>query len=138
MPKNLTFAVFALLLAALGCSLFPSSGWMDAKKSADNLMSVVRDGDYARAAELMNNDGGKPSAQAIENLKKKIESDNLQPQSWTLEEQHISDPVGDNSYSIITGKVVFKNGTNGSLSVRAEAFGMRKNPWRFSNFELKR
>ncbi|CAN5287099.1 hypothetical protein BH10ACI1_BH10ACI1_24190 [soil metagenome] len=125
-------------MVTLGCAnCIP--GWMDAKKSADNLMTALRDGDYARARELMNNDGSKPSAKSIEELKNRIESGNLQPQSWTLEDQYVNDTTGgDNSYNIITGKVVFKDGTSGTLRVEARAFGARQNPWRFSSFELKR
>jgi 3-deoxy-D-arabino-heptulosonate 7-phosphate (DAHP) synthase len=113
-------------------------GWMDAKKAADALMTALRDSDYARARELLDNDVGTPSPQAVEALKKEIEANNRQPQSWTLEEQYFGKSAGKSSYSIITGKVVFKDGTNGTLKVRAEAFGARQNPWRFSNFELKR
>lgn len=137
MSKKLTSATFVLLILTLGCaSCIP--GWMDAKKSADQLMTALRDGDYARALELMSNDGSKPSAKHIEELKKEIESDNLQPQSWTLEEEYHGKSAGKSSYSIITGKVVFKDGTSGTLKVEAQAFGARQNPWRFSDFKLKR
>lgn len=137
MSKNLISAILALLIMTLGCAnCIP--GWIDAKKSTDRLMTALRDGDYARARELMDNDGSKPSAKSVEDLKNKIESDNLQPQSWTLEEQYFSKSGGKSSYSIVTGKVVFKDGTSGTLSVRAEAWGARQNPWRFSDFKLKR
>jgi anti-sigma28 factor (negative regulator of flagellin synthesis) len=137
MPKNLTSAILALVIVTLGCAnCIP--GWMDAKKSADQLMTALRDGDYARARELMDNDGSKPSAKSIEDLKKKIEAGNLQPQSWTLAEQYVSNKAGSSSYSIITGNVVFKDGTNGTLRIEARAFGARQNPWRFSGLELKR
>lgn len=87
MSKNLTSVILVLLIMTLGCAnCIP--GWMDAKKSTDQLMTVLRDGDYARTLELMDNDGSKPSAKRIEELKKEIESDNLQPQSWTLEEEY--------------------------------------------------
>ncbi len=137
MSKNLTSAILALLMMTLGCAnCIP--GWMDAKKSADQLMTALRDGDYARTCELMSNDGSKPSAKWVEELKKEIESKNLQPQSWTLEEEYHGKSAGKSSYSIITGKVVFKDGTNGTLKIRAEAFGAKQNPWRFSDLELKR
>ena len=137
MSKNLITAIFALLLITLGCSqCIP--GWMDEKKSADQLMTALRDGDYTRARELMDNDGSKPSAKSIEELKNKIEAGNLQPQSWTLEDEYFGARAGRSSYTIVTGKVVFKDGTNGTMKVEARAFGARQNPWRFSDFELKR
>lgn len=137
MSKNLTSAILVLMIMTLGCAnCLP--GWMDAKKSADQLMTALHDGDYARTLELMNNDGSKPSAKQIEELKKEIESDNLQPQSWTLEEEYHGKSAGKSSYSIITGKVVFKDGTSGTLKVEARAFGAQQNPWRFSDFKLKR
>ncbi len=137
MSKNLSSAILALLIVTLGCAnCIP--GWKDSKVAANELMTALRDGDYAKAQELMDNDGGKPSEKSVEELKKKIESGNLQPQSWTLEEEYFGKSAGKSSYSMITGKVVFKDGTSGTLKVRAEAFGARQNPWRFSSFELKR
>lgn len=132
------FAALSLILTVtLGCKqCIP--GWMDEKKAADALLTALRDGDYARARELMDNDGSKPSAKAVEELKKEIESNNLQPQSWTLEDQYFGKSAGKSSYTIVTGKIVFKDGTSGTLRTRAEAFGARQNPWRFSDFELKR
>lgn len=137
MSKNFTSAILALMMVTLGCAnCIP--GWMDAKKSTDQLMGALRDGDYARARELMDNDGSKPSAKYVEDLKKEIESKNLQPQSWTLEEEYHGKQAGKSSYSVITGKVVFKDGTNGTLRIEARAFGARQNPWRFSDLKLKR
>lgn len=111
---------------------------IDEKKAADVLMTALRDGSYARARELMDNDGSKPSAKSIEELKNKIESNNLQPQSWTLEDEDFDEQAGRSSYTIVTGKVVFKDGTSGTMRVRAEAYGARQNPRRFSGFEMKR
>ena len=137
MSKNLTSAILALLLVTLGCAnCIP--GWKDSKVAADELMTALRDGDFAKARELMDNDGSKPSAKSVEELKNKIESGNLQPQSWALEEQSVSKKGGKDGYYIITGKIVFKDGTNGTMRVEARAFGARQNPWRFSDFELKR
>lgn len=129
--------LFLIVTVTLGCAqCIPGS--MNEKQAADALMTALRDADYARARELMENDGGKPSAQTIEELKNEIESNNLQPQSWTLEDQYFGKSAGKSSYTIVTGKIVFKDGASGTLRMRAEAFGARQNPWRFSDFELKR
>lgn len=111
---------------------------MKPDQAADILLTTLRDGDYLRAVELINNDGGKPTTSDVEKLKKKIETENLQPQSWTLQAEYFGKSGGKASYYIITGKVTFKDGGSGTIRVRAEAWGLKENPWRFSEFELKR
>lgn len=124
-------------MVTLGCAnCIP--GWKDSKVAADEMMAALRDGDYAKAREMMDNDGSKPSPKSVEELKNRIESGNLQPQSWTLEEQSVSKKGGKDGYYIITGKIVFKDGASGTMRVEARAFGARQNPWRFSGFQLKR
>jgi hypothetical protein len=145
MSKNYssaTLVIFLMLAFNLGCSIIPRliPASMPPVEVANNLMAALGEGNYADAVELIENDGNKPPRSEVEKLKKKIESENLQPQSWILEAERIEDARsrGKKSYYVVKGRVIFKDGSSGLMRAELRAWGVRQNPWRFRGFELRR
>jgi hypothetical protein len=143
-----------LVLAGLAVAFFyftevlrkkMSSGMLSEEQAADILMSALQAAEYRRAFEVL----GPYSAPGRDSFgsnpvkfQEWMETNRLQPKSWTWTgKESVRSDTGarDASYSTtLSGKVVFEDGTSGTVELKMAALGLQANPWRFNDFILKR
>lgn len=124
-------------LAPGGATPAPEGTKVPGEAIGEQLMTGLRDGDYASAQAILATGQARDYADDAADLEARVSSEKTQPKTWTFEPLAY-ETEDDLSYAILEGAVAYADGATGTVRIKMQAVGMLLNPWRVEEFELKR